>query len=91
MPPIEMIASPVRDRIIIPIPKKYRAYSFQVILVPVSEGRSRTSRRVARKVSAAQQRKTVMALAGEWCDDRTDEEIIADIESSRTFGREVVL
>ena len=28
MPPIEMIASPVRDRISIPIPKKYRAYSF---------------------------------------------------------------
>ena len=40
MPPIEMIASPVRDRISIPIPKKYRAYSFVVTLTPMVKGAS---------------------------------------------------
>ena len=48
MPPIEMIASPVRDRISIPIPKKYRAYSFVVTLTPVAEAsgsRHRDARR----------------------------------------------
>ena len=48
MPPIEMIASPVRDRISIPIPKKYRAYSFVVTLTPVAEpsgSRHRDARR----------------------------------------------
>ena len=54
MPPIEMIASPVRDRICIPIPKKYRAYSFVVTLTPVkgaeSNGRGRHSLR--RKVES---------------------------------------
>lgn len=54
MPPIEMIASPVRDRISIPIPKKYRAYSFVVTLTPVavaSDNRHRDARR-GKKVSA---------------------------------------
>ena len=54
MPPIEMIASPVRDRISIPIPKKYRAYSFVVTLTPVAEAsgsRHRDARR-GKKVSA---------------------------------------
>ena len=37
------------------------------------------------------QRNAVLALAGTWEDDRSDEEIIADIEQSRTFGREVAL
>ena len=48
MPPIEMIASPVRDRISIPIPKKYRAYTFVVTLTPVAEAsdnRHRDARR----------------------------------------------
>ena len=48
MPPIEMIASPVRDRISIPIPKKYRAYSFVVTLTPVAEP-SDSRRRDARR------------------------------------------
>ena len=54
MPPIEMIASPVRDRISIPIPKKYRAYSFVVTLTPVAEvsgSRHRDARR-GKKFSA---------------------------------------
>ena len=33
----------------------------------------------------------ILALAGQWKDSRTDDEIIADIEGSRTFGREVEL
>ena len=37
------------------------------------------------------QRDAVLALAGTWEDDRSDEEIIADIENARTFGREVPL
>ena len=37
------------------------------------------------------QRDAVLALAGQWKDSRTDDEIIADIEGSRTFGREVEL
>ena len=48
MPPIEMIASPVRDRISIPIPKKYRAYSFVVTLTPVAECASDRCRMVRR-------------------------------------------
>ena len=40
---------------------------------------------------AKRQREAVLALAGQWEDDRTDEEIIDDIEESRTFGREVSL
>ena len=50
MPPIEIIASPVRDRISIPIPKKYRAYSFVVTLTPVAEGVSDRRRMVRRGV-----------------------------------------
>ena len=36
MPPIQTIASPRRDRISVAIPKEYRSYSFQVILVPLA-------------------------------------------------------
>ena len=48
MPPIEMIASPVGNRISIPIPREYRAYSFQITLVPVKTEGEVTRRRVAR-------------------------------------------
>ena len=48
MPPIEMIASPVGNRISIPIPREYRAYSFQVTLVPVKAASEVPRRRVAR-------------------------------------------
>ena len=48
MPPIEMIASPVGNRISIPIPREYRAYSFQVTLVPVKADSEVPRRRVAR-------------------------------------------
>ena len=39
----------------------------------------------------AKRRDAVLALAGQWKDDRSDDEIMRDIESSRTFGREVEL
>ena len=41
--------------------------------------------------AVARRRAAVLALAGQWKDSRSDEEIIRDIESSRTFGRKVDL
>lgn len=40
---------------------------------------------------AKRQKDVILRIAGTWIDDRSDEEIIADIENSRTPGREVVL
>ena len=48
MPPIQTIASPRRDRISVTVPKEYRSYSFQVILVPLSPERPAVSRRKSR-------------------------------------------
>ena len=41
--------------------------------------------------AVTRRRAAVLALAGQWKDSRTDEEIMRDIENSRTFGREVEL
>ena len=41
--------------------------------------------------SVAKRRAAVLAIAGQWKDDRSDEDIIKDIENARTFGREVKL
>ena len=41
MPPIETIARPVRNRISVEIPKRYRAYSFRVVLVPIAPEENR--------------------------------------------------
>ena len=41
--------------------------------------------------SVANRRAAVLALAGQWKDDRSDEDIIEDIEKARTSGREVEL
>ena len=41
--------------------------------------------------SVARRRDAVLALVGQWKDARSDEEIMRDIESTRTFGREVEL
>jgi len=35
MPPIETIARPVRNRISIEIPERYRTYTFRVVMVPI--------------------------------------------------------
>jgi len=54
MPPIQTIASPRRDKISVTIPKEYRSYSFQVILVPLApEGvkEERSPRRAPRRRS----------------------------------------
>ena len=48
MPPIQTIASPRRDRISVAIPKEYRSYSFQVILVPLAPESSVSPRRRSR-------------------------------------------
>ena len=40
---------------------------------------------------AKRQKDVILRIAGTWVDDRTDEEIIAEIENARTPGREVVL
>ena len=39
---------------------------------------------------AKRQKDVILRIAGTWVDDRSDEEIIADIENSRTLGREVM-
>ena len=46
MPPIETIARPVRNRISVKIPKRYRAYAFRVVLVPIVPEGSREVDRV---------------------------------------------
>jgi len=46
MPPIQTIVSPCHDRISITVPKEFRSYSFQVILVPLApEGNPQALRR----------------------------------------------
>ena len=37
MPQIETIARPVRNRISVEVPERYRAYSFRVVLVPIAK------------------------------------------------------
>ena len=49
VPTIQTIASPVRDRISVQVPKEYRAYSFQVILVPLAPERTVARRKSVRK------------------------------------------
>lgn len=41
--------------------------------------------------SVTRRREAVLALAGQWKDNRSDDDIIRDIESARTLGREVRL
>lgn len=41
--------------------------------------------------TVTRRRDAVLALAGQWKDKRSDEEILQDIEGSRTLGREVEL
>ena len=38
MPPIETVVRPVRNRINVPIPKEYRSYSLEVIVLPIMDG-----------------------------------------------------
>ena len=41
--------------------------------------------------NAERQKEVVLRLAGQWSDDRSYEEMVADIENGRTQGREVEL
>jgi len=43
-----------------------------------------------RPTSASQQER-ILSLFGKWKDSRSEKEIIADVEKSRSFGREVAL
>ena len=40
---------------------------------------------------ARRQRDAILAIAGQWKDSRSDEEILRDIEGTRTLGRDVEL
>ena len=55
MPPIQTIASPYRDRISVAVPKEYRSYSFQVILVPLAPHDGENS---VRRVSTRRRKST---------------------------------
>ena len=84
MPTIQTIASPVRDRISVQVPKEYRAYSFQVILVPLAPERT-----VARRKCVRKRGNFVDALLS--CPVLDDGEEL-DVERNRhDFGREVAL
>ena len=45
MPPIQTIATPVRNRISVPVPTEYRSYSFEVILKPIIPRDSKVAER----------------------------------------------
>ena len=46
MPPIQTIATPVRNRISVPVPEEYRSYSFEVILKPIIPHDTKVAERV---------------------------------------------
>lgn len=85
MPPIQTIASPYRDRISVAVPKEYRSYSFQVILVPlVPQDAPNPIRR-----SSTRRKKGTFVDALLAC-PKLDEEL--DIARDRAdCGREIVL
>ena len=72
-----------------------RSLNGEILLIfeEAVEGRdSSVPRNQERKRSAAPDRKShLKALAGSWKDSRSADEIIADIVSARTMGREVSL
>ena len=72
-----------------------RSLNGEILLIfeDAVEGRdSSVSRKQERKSTSALDRKSrLKALAGSWKDSRSAEEIIADIVSARTMGREVSL
>jgi len=86
MPPIQTIASPRHDKISITIPKEYRSYSFQVILVPLAPECAKAAR--AQRRSRRRNPKTfVDALLS--C-PKLDGEL--DVSRDRgDFGREIDL
>ena len=73
----------------------HRSLNGEILLIfeDAVEGiESSVSRNRERKSSSALNRKSrLKALAGSWKDSRSADEIIADIVSARTMGREVSL
>ena len=73
----------------------HRSLNGEILLIfeDAVEGiESSVSRNQERKPSSAPDRKSrLKALAGSWKDSRSADEIIADIVSARTMGREVSL
>ena len=82
MPPIETIARPRRNRISVPVPKEYSAYSFQVILVPLGVDAARTVTLIPRK-----KRSFVDALLS--CPKLGDGETLDISRDSDDCGRDV--
>ena len=78
MSPIETIAKPRRNRITVPVPKEYGTCSFQVILVPLGNGK-----RGEKKPSF------VDALLS--CPKLGDGESLDITRDTSDFGRDVVL
>ena len=73
----------------------HRSLNGEILLIfedAVEGMESSVSRNLERKPSSAPNRKSrLKALAGSWKDSRSAAEIIADIVSARTMGREVPL
>lgn len=67
----------------------HRQYGY-VLSVQVIEP-SQKERKAVVPEAVAQQRAALLKCVGTWKDDRTTDEIIADIEGHRTRGREVNL
>jgi hypothetical protein len=84
MSPIETIAKPRRNRITVPVPKEYGTCSFQVILVPLGNGKAAdVSRRAGKRLSF------VDALLS--CPKLGEGETLDVTRDSSDFGRDVVL
>lgn len=84
MSPIETIAKPRRNRITVPVPKEYGTCSFQVILVPLGNGKAGgVSRRMGKRPTF------VDALLS--CPKLGEGETLAVPRDASDFGRDVVL
>lgn len=84
MSPIETIAKPRRNRITVPVPKEYGTCSFQVILVPLGNGKAGdVSRRTGKRPTF------VDALLS--CPKLGEGETLDVPRDGSDFGRDVVL
>ena len=87
MQPIETIARPRRNRISVPVPKEYAAYSFQVILVPLAADTSASVSSATK--TAAGEGSFVDALLS--CPKLADGETLDVSRDSTDFGRDIAL
>ena len=82
MPPIETITRPYRNRISVPVPKEYSAYSFQVILVPLGVD-------AGRHVASRPRRRQSFVDALLSCPKLGDDETLDVSRDSKDFGRDI--